>query len=68
MRTSVNTSTSWKKSSHSGGGEGNGCVEVADLDTHIAVRDSKTPTRAVLAFPARAFTAFIEGLKEHPHR
>ncbi|MFJ5835595.1 DUF397 domain-containing protein [Streptomyces shenzhenensis] len=64
----MNTSTSWKKSSHSGGGEGNDCVEVADLDTHIAVRDSKNPARAVLTFPSPAFRAFIEDLKEHPHR
>ncbi|MCX5258155.1 DUF397 domain-containing protein [Streptomyces canus] len=55
--------TQWKKSSFSGGGEGNDCVEVADLRSHIAVRDSKTPTRATLTFPTGAFTAFLEALK-----
>lgn len=54
----------WQKSSHSGGGDGNTCVEVADLDTHIAIRDSKTPTRATLTFPTSAFTAFVAALKE----
>ncbi|WP_449341221.1 DUF397 domain-containing protein, partial [Streptomyces canarius] len=49
------------------GGEGNDCVEVADMDTHISIRDSKSPTRATLTFPARAFTPFIEALKaRHP--
>ncbi|MFF1718899.1 DUF397 domain-containing protein [Streptomyces sviceus] len=44
--------TQWKKSSYSGGGEGNACVEIADLRTHIAVRDSKAPARIPLTFPA----------------
>ncbi|MER6568202.1 DUF397 domain-containing protein [Streptomyces sp. NPDC001093] len=57
------TPASWKKSSFSGGGEGNDCVEVADLDTHIAVRDSKAPARATLTFPAAAFAPFLEALK-----
>lgn len=54
----------WRKSSFSGGGEGNDCVEIADLDTHIAVRDTKAPAGATLTFPADAFTPFIEGLKK----
>ncbi|MER6069528.1 DUF397 domain-containing protein [Streptomyces sp. NPDC001817] len=58
------TPTSWKKSSFSGGGEGNDCVEVADLDTHISIRDSKAPARATLTFPATAFAPFLEALKE----
>lgn len=55
----------WKKSSFSGGGEGNDCVEVAHHHPHIAVRDSKAPTRATLTFPAPAFTTFIEALKQN---
>ncbi|MCZ0989326.1 DUF397 domain-containing protein [Streptomyces diastatochromogenes] len=54
----------WQKSSFSGGGEGNDCVEIADLDTHIAIRDSKTPARATLTFPTAAFTPFIDALKD----
>ncbi|MDT0403891.1 MULTISPECIES: DUF397 domain-containing protein [Streptomyces] len=54
----MTTSDTWKKSSYSGGGEGNACVEVAHRHPRIAVRDSKAPERAVLSFPAHAFAAF----------
>ncbi|WP_190018467.1 DUF397 domain-containing protein [Streptomyces lucensis] len=60
------THASWKKSSFSGGGEGNDCVEVADLDTHIAVRDSKDPARTPLTFPTTAFAPFLQALKGTP--
>ncbi|MET7690206.1 DUF397 domain-containing protein [Streptomyces sp. NPDC005483] len=56
----------WQKSSYSGGGEGNACVEIANRSAHIAIRDSKTPTRATLTFPPAAFTSFLEALKS-PH-
>lgn len=56
----------WKKSSYSGGGDGNTCVEIADLDTHIRVRDSKAPARATLTFPAGAFASFVDALKTRP--
>ncbi|WP_019064520.1 DUF397 domain-containing protein [Streptomyces prunicolor] len=56
----------WKKSSFSGGGQGDACVEVAHRHPHIAIRDSKVPARATLTFPARAFTAFIDGLSKEP--
>ncbi|MGW7383426.1 DUF397 domain-containing protein [Streptomyces sp. NPDC054794] len=59
----MTTSTEWQKSSFSGGGEGNDCVEIANLDIHIAVRDSKAPARATLTFPSGAFATFIEALK-----
>ncbi|WP_314221142.1 DUF397 domain-containing protein [Streptomyces zaehneri] len=54
----------WKKSSYSGGGQGDACVEVRHDHRHIAVRDSKTPDRATLTFPADAFAAFLYGLKQ----
>ncbi|MFI0514234.1 DUF397 domain-containing protein [Streptomyces sp. WSLK1-5] len=57
----------WQKSSYSGGGEGNDCVEIANLHSHIAVRDSKAPARATLTFPPRPFTAFLEALKSPHH-
>ncbi|MEW2622802.1 DUF397 domain-containing protein [Streptomyces sp. NPDC048106] len=53
----------WRKSTYSGGGDGDTCVEIAPLPTRVAVRDSKAPTRAVLTFPASAFTAFIAGVR-----
>jgi hypothetical protein len=57
---------SWQRSSYSGGGDGNACVEIANRATHIAIRDSKTPARATLTFPPGTFTAFLEALKS-PH-
>ncbi|MFG3011183.1 DUF397 domain-containing protein [Streptomyces cinerochromogenes] len=57
----------WRKSSYSGGGDGNNCVEIATSPTRIAIRDSKTPTRARLTFPAPAFAAFLEALKADPY-
>ncbi|MFL5997465.1 MAG: DUF397 domain-containing protein [Streptomyces sp.] len=56
----------WRKSSYSGGGDGDTCVEIAALPTRISVRDSKAPARAALSFPVPAFTALIDHLKEHP--
>ncbi|GHF77185.1 DUF397 domain-containing protein [Streptomyces thermodiastaticus] len=57
------TYSNWRKSSHSGEGDGNACVEIAQSPTRTAVRDSKAPARATLTFPATAFTAFLEALK-----
>ncbi|MFC9908095.1 DUF397 domain-containing protein [Streptomyces sp. NPDC127197] len=53
----------WKKSSYSEGGDGNTCVEVANLHTQVAIRDSKHPTHGTLTFPAATFTAFLDTLK-----
>ncbi|MEU9409503.1 DUF397 domain-containing protein [Streptomyces sp. NPDC048281] len=55
----------WQKSSYSGGGAGDACVEIATTPTptRIAVRDSKAPTRAPLTFPAPAFAALVGHLK-----
>lgn len=57
------TPTHWKKSSHSGGGEGNDCVEVATTRFRIAVRDSKAPARGTLTVPSAAFAPFGDALK-----
>ncbi|MFJ9706844.1 DUF397 domain-containing protein [Streptomyces sp. NPDC101234] len=56
----------WRKSSYSGPGDGNECVEIATTPTHTAVRDSKAPTSRALTFPAPAFAAFLEALKAAP--
>ncbi|MEW2623917.1 DUF397 domain-containing protein [Streptomyces sp. NPDC048106] len=53
----------WRKSSYSGPGDGNECVEIANTSTHVSVRDSKTPTQATLTFPTPAFTLFLGALK-----
>ncbi|MFF5531808.1 DUF397 domain-containing protein [Streptomyces cinerochromogenes] len=56
----------WRKSSYSGPGDGNECVEIATTPTHTSIRDSKAPTRATLTFPTPAFTTFLQALKAHP--
>ncbi|MFE1294423.1 DUF397 domain-containing protein [Streptomyces sp. NPDC058731] len=56
--------TNWRKSSYSGPGDGDSCVEIATGETHTAVRDTKDRTRATLTFPAPAFAAFLRALKE----
>ncbi|WP_328439467.1 DUF397 domain-containing protein [Streptomyces sp. NBC_00457] len=53
----------WRKSTYSDGGEGDTCVEIAELHPRIAIRDSKAPTRATLSFPTASFTVLIEHLK-----
>jgi len=51
----------WHKSRRSGG---NGaCVEVADLRTLIAVRDSKDPDGPRLVFAAADWQAFTDAMK-----
>lgn len=47
---------SWRKSSRSDQ-EGGNCVEVAGIDTNVAVRDSKDPDGPKLAFGRAAFGA-----------
>ncbi|MFC7882520.1 DUF397 domain-containing protein [Streptomyces sp. NPDC057376] len=60
----MTTFDNWRKSSYSGEGDGNSCVEVANSSTRVALRDSKAPARATLAFPRTAFTHFLQALKE----
>ncbi|MER6071091.1 DUF397 domain-containing protein [Streptomyces sp. NPDC001817] len=57
------TLDNWRKSSYSGGNDGNNCVEVAPHPTHIAIRDSKDPTAGTLAIPADAFASFIQAIR-----
>ncbi|MGW6293117.1 DUF397 domain-containing protein [Streptomyces sp. NPDC055058] len=59
----MSTPDNWRRSSYSGGGDGNNCVEIANAPTRISVRDSKAPARATLTFSAAAFAVFVEELK-----
>jgi hypothetical protein len=52
----------WIKSSYSGGSDGN-CVEVADHGNRVLVRDTKTPTDAVLRFAPDAWRRFADQVK-----
>jgi Domain of unknown function (DUF397) len=57
-----NRAITWRKSSYSGNSGGN-CVEVGDAAHLIAVRDSKDPDSARLAFGREAWEAFAASLK-----
>lgn len=57
----------WRKSSYSGGNEGQ-CVEVADLTAtpfagQRGIRDSKNPEGAALLIPAESFASFMTAVK-----
>lgn len=54
----------WKKSSRSNGNGGNNCVEVAHLDTGVAVRDSKDRQGPALMFTKDEWAAFLAGAKD----
>lgn len=56
------TGANWRKSSRSNG-DGNACVEVADLVRAVAVRDSKNPQGPSLAFGRRNWNAFADQVK-----
>jgi Domain of unknown function (DUF397) len=50
----------WRKSRRSSSGA---CVEIADRDGAVFVRDSKDPAGPVLIFPTAVFRAFVDQLK-----
>ncbi|GAA2479359.1 MULTISPECIES: DUF397 domain-containing protein [Winogradskya] len=54
----------WKKSSRSNGNGGNNCVEVAILDTAVAVRDSKNPSGPALVFNPAHWSEFLNSAKD----
>jgi uncharacterized protein DUF397 len=51
----------WRKSSRSSGGQ---CVEIAECDDAIHVRDSKDPSGPVLTFGRAAWTAFVDDVRK----
>jgi hypothetical protein len=57
-----NRAVTWRTSSYSGNSGGQ-CVEVGNTAHLIAVRDSKDPDGARLAFGREAWEAFAAGLK-----
>ncbi|WP_416974294.1 DUF397 domain-containing protein [Streptomyces sp. 4F14] len=54
------TAAQWRKSTYSGGQDGDACVEVADnIPNLIPVRDSKTPHTTPLTFTPHAWQTFV---------
>ncbi|RAY12904.1 DUF397 domain-containing protein [Actinomadura craniellae] len=62
MHTNSVSSTTWRKSSHSGGQSGQ-CIEVAQLPDAIGLRDSKNPTNTALSIDQPAFRHLIHQIK-----
>ena len=58
------SSAVWRKGSRSNGSGGNNCVEVAFLDTGVAVRDSKNRTGPALMFTQAEWIAFADSAKD----
>ena len=52
----------WRKSSYSGA-QGGDCVETANADGVVMVRDTKDRTGETLTFTATAWTTFATSLK-----
>ncbi|MBC9725491.1 DUF397 domain-containing protein [Streptomyces sp. TRM68367] len=58
----MTTPLTWQKSSFSGGGTGDSCVELADSPTAIHLRESDTPTTILTTTPT-ALYALLATLK-----
>jgi hypothetical protein len=56
------SSATWRKSSYSGANGGN-CVEIAAAAHTVAVRDSKDPEGAMLAFELKDWQRFADRVK-----
>lgn len=55
----ASTLDQWRKSSYSGGGNGD-CIEVNDAyPSSVPVRDSKAPQGPALVFSSQAWNAFV---------
>lgn len=52
----------WRKSTKSGS-DGGTCVEVAELNSDVAVRDSKDPDGPKLAFGRAAFSTLARDIR-----
>jgi hypothetical protein len=56
----------WRKSQKSA--NNGGCVEVANLGDHVAVRDSKNPDGPALIFTAFEWDCFLDGAEKGEFR
>ncbi|CAM5574435.1 hypothetical protein SALBM135S_01716 [Streptomyces alboniger] len=53
----------WQKSSFSGGGDGNACVELASTDASICLRESEEPIVELTTAPA-TLNQLLQAIKE----
>ncbi|QXJ20766.1 DUF397 domain-containing protein [Actinomadura graeca] len=61
MKTPKSSPSNWRKSTHSGAVE-NDCVEIASMDDHIVIRDSKAATAGHLTLTRQDFTTLLAHL------
>ncbi|MET7765825.1 DUF397 domain-containing protein [Streptomyces sp. NPDC005336] len=52
----------WQKSSYSGGGDGNSCIELASIGDAIALRESDDPGTVLTTTPAK-LQALLHAIK-----
>ncbi|TDC63661.1 DUF397 domain-containing protein [Actinomadura sp. GC306] len=53
----------WRKSSYTGGGNDDACVEMAESGDRVWVRDSKDPEGERLVFEREAFAGLLERVR-----
>ncbi|MFJ9962461.1 DUF397 domain-containing protein [Streptomyces avermitilis] len=54
----------WQKSSFSGSGDGNACLELASTPTTLHLRESDTPTTVLTTTPT-ALAHLLAGIRAH---
>ncbi|MCX4456285.1 DUF397 domain-containing protein [Streptomyces sp. NBC_01340] len=54
----------WQKSSFSGSGDGNACLELASTPTTLHLRESDTPATVLTTTPT-ALTHLLAGIRTH---
>jgi hypothetical protein len=52
----------WQKSSFSGGGDGNNCIELTTTPTAFHLRESETPATLLTTTPT-ALAALLDGIR-----
>jgi hypothetical protein len=62
MRRAMAMSLKWQKSSFSGGGEGNDCLELASTPTTLHLRESDAPTTILTTTPT-ALSHLLAGIR-----
>ena len=60
------TGATWRKSAKSEAS--GGCVEVAHIGEHVALRDSKNPAGPALVFTAHEWECFLDGAEKGEFR
>ena len=58
----LTSKTAWIKSGRSGAA--GHCVELAEMDGHVALRHSKAPQQGAFLFSHAEMTAFVQGAKD----